>query len=112
MRLNVNLIFRVLILIGLFGPTLHVDAQNLVKIKGKVIDGKTKEPLPFVNITFVGVTVGTTTDFDGNYVIETQWGSDSLEATYVGYDAQAKPCLLYTSPSPRDRTRSRMPSSA
>ena len=26
--------------------------------------------------------------------------------------AKAKPCLLYTSPSPRDRTRSRMPSSA
>ena len=25
---------------------------------------------------------------------------------------QFKPCLLYTSPSPRDRTRSRMPSSA
>ena len=24
----------------------------------------------------------------------------------------ASPCLLYTSPSPRDRTRSRMPSSA
>ena len=26
--------------------------------------------------------------------------------------AQTHPCLLYTSPSPRDRTRSRMPSSA
>ena len=26
--------------------------------------------------------------------------------------ARAKSCLLYTSPSPRDRTRSRMPSSA
>ena len=26
--------------------------------------------------------------------------------------ANAYPCLLYTSPSPRDRTRSRMPSSA
>ena len=26
--------------------------------------------------------------------------------------ASADPCLLYTSPSPRDRTRSRMPSSA
>ena len=26
--------------------------------------------------------------------------------------SQAKTCLLYTSPSPRDRTRSRMPSSA
>ena len=27
-------------------------------------------------------------------------------------DAEAFRCLLYTSPSPRDRTRSRMPSSA
>ena len=29
-----------------------------------------------------------------------------------GNDLQAVTCLLYTSPSPRDRTRSRMPSSA
>ena len=29
-----------------------------------------------------------------------------------GSDAQPEACLLYTSPSPRDRTRSRMPSSA
>ena len=28
------------------------------------------------------------------------------------YDSLIKHCLLYTSPSPRDRTRSRMPSSA
>src|SRR5665811_1394941 len=28
------------------------------------------------------------------------------------WDYCANPCLLYTSPSPRDRTRSRMPSSA
>ena len=27
-------------------------------------------------------------------------------------EALVGPCLLYTSPSPRDRTRSRMPSSA
>ena len=27
-------------------------------------------------------------------------------------DPKKIPCLLYTSPSPRDRTRSRMPSSA
>ena len=30
--------------------------------------------------------------------------------TYIKKDSPA--CLLYTSPSPRDRTRSRMPSSA
>ena len=28
------------------------------------------------------------------------------------YNLEVMPCLLYTSPSPRDRTRSRMPSSA
>ena len=29
-----------------------------------------------------------------------------------GFDGLSGICLLYTSPSPRDRTRSRMPSSA
>ena len=39
--------------------------------------------------------------------------SDSKENIfyYIQY-AHARICLLYTSPSPRDRTRSRMPSSA
>ena len=31
---------------------------------------------------------------------------------WLAYNAPHTPCLLYTSPSPRDRTRSRMPSSA
>ena len=37
-----------------------------------------------------------------------------LEAVYIGKDIEKidNICLLYTSPSPRDRTRSRMPSSA
>jgi hypothetical protein len=36
-----------------------------------------------------------------------------LEAVYKdAEEIAAKACLLYTSPSPRDRTRSRMPSSA
>ena len=38
----------------------------------------------------------------------------TLRCSYSGaYEPpQTHPCLLYTSPSPRDRTRSRMPSSA
>ena len=50
------------------------------------------------------------------------WGNDWVEPGPDGYDrAQletvierlaANPCLLYTSPSPRDATLSRMPSSA
>ena len=36
--------------------------------------------------------------------------ASSFEASYGGSEANI--CLLYTSPSPRDRTRARMPSSA
>ena len=37
---------------------------------------------------------------------------DLFDAAEVDPQAQRSACLLYTSPSPRDRTRSRMPSSA
>ena len=40
------------------------------------------------------------------------WSNASTESILGAQDAQHYTCLLYTSPSPRDRTRSRMPSSA
>ena len=41
-------------------------------------------------------------------------GNWSIEESRIrgGYNNTSTDCLLYTSPSPRDRTRSRMPSSA
>ena len=38
--------------------------------------------------------------------------SDKRTQAPVVTQQSVQPCLLYTSPSPRDRTRSRMPSSA
>ena len=38
--------------------------------------------------------------------------ADHLRRLSERLQAQLDTCLLYTSPSPRDRTRSRMPSSA
>ena len=37
---------------------------------------------------------------------------DKGQFIYAAKQAKAKGCLLYTSPSPRDREKSRMPSSA
>ena len=37
---------------------------------------------------------------------------ENLEKAFEGYDPPSITCLLYTSPSPRDRQKSRMPSSA
>ena len=39
-------------------------------------------------------------------------GVRQFTANTVDFGASDKPCLLYTSPSPRDKCRSRMPSSA
>ncbi len=81
-----------LFLLFLFAFT--ANAQKLTKIKGTVIDAKTKEPLPFVNIAFKGANVGTTTDFDGNYYLETQWGTATLQASFVGYKTSSKKVTL------------------
>ena len=35
-----------------------------------------------------------------------------LPEVQLAYEAEIKTCLLYTSPSPRDRQKARMPSSA
>ena len=64
---------------------------------------------------FAPVRVGGMVLVDGgirdNY--PTQLARDMGADIIIGVDlAQHKSCLLYTSPSPRDRTRSRMPSSA
>ncbi|MDT8412303.1 MAG: DUF5686 family protein [Vicingaceae bacterium] len=71
-----------------------INAQSLTKIKGTIIDADTKEPLPFVNVSFKGANVGTTTDFDGNYYLETQWGSATLQASFVGYKTLSKSVQL------------------
>lgn len=87
--------FFKLVLFSIFcfiGITVH--AQELTRIKGTVVDAKTKEPLPFVNIAFKGANIGTTTDFDGNYYIETQWGTATLLASFVGYNTASRTVKL------------------
>ena len=65
--------------------TVFTSAQQMTKVQGTVIDANSKQPLPFVNISFVGANIGTTTDFDGNFYIETQWATSKILASFVGY---------------------------
>ena len=64
-------------------------AQETI-ITGKVTDANNGDPLPYVNVVFVGTTIGVTTDFDGNYQLKTTKPSDSLVVSYVGYKARTK----------------------
>ena len=65
-------------------------SQKTTRIRGVVTDSKTKEPLPFVNVILVGKSIGTITDYDGSYEIETQWASNKLKVSFVGYHSQTK----------------------
>ncbi len=64
-------------------------AQKTI-VRGKIIDAETKEALPFVNLSFKDSKVGTSTNIDGNYSIETYYPTDTLFAIFVGYEKQGK----------------------
>ena len=70
---------------------------------------------PASNIKILTV-LGSLTSGDTIPSIKYKISNDTLRISSTGYPLIAHPkyddCLLYTSPSPRDRTRSRMPSSA
>jgi len=77
----------VFLLLTFFAPSiLAQEAQT--KVRGKVSDANTGEPIPFVSIVFKGTSIGCITDFDGEYYIEARTTSDSIIASYIGYKPQ------------------------
>ena len=56
------------------------------QLKGKVINGKSKEPLAFVNIVVNNDRMGTTTGIDGNFNFNSANPITSIKLSYVGYE--------------------------
>jgi hypothetical protein len=59
-------------------------------VKGKVTDANSGDPIPFAAVIFQGSSVGTSTDFDGNYSIKTTRATDSVKVTNIGYKSKSK----------------------
>ncbi|NND94740.1 MAG: carboxypeptidase-like regulatory domain-containing protein [Flavobacteriales bacterium] len=59
-------------------------------VEGHVRDALTNEGLPFVNLAFKGSKIGTSTDINGYYRIESYYATDSLVCSYVGYKRMTK----------------------
>ena len=81
----------------------HAEATKLVlgknnRMQRKVANNTTARIKPDGSVAFMLYSTDVVTIHD----------DDSVTLRHGGH----KTCLLYTSPSPRDRTRSRMPSSA
>lgn len=84
MKLNFQANTQWLWVVALLMLTQIVFAQKTV-VTGTVTDAETNQPLPFVNISFYNSKIGTTTDFNGKYALETFYATDSIVASSVGY---------------------------
>ncbi len=56
-------------------------------VSGTIVDSS-GEPLIGANVIAKGTTIGTVTDFDGNYTLEVPAGISELEISYTGYAGQ------------------------
>ncbi|MEY8780620.1 SusC/RagA family TonB-linked outer membrane protein [Allomuricauda sp. XS_ASV26] len=79
MPINQNICLCLLLL---FSFTINAQRQ----INGKVSDAS--GPLPGASVVVKGTSVGTTTNFDGEYTITVQNGADVLEFSYIGFTSQ------------------------
>ena len=66
----------------LLGCCISVSAQN---IQGVVTDSLTNDPIPYLSVFYEGKGVGSITDNDGNYKVETRKGWNKLTFSAVGY---------------------------
>ena len=67
---------------------ISVYAQNGI-IKGKVVEAKGNESVPFANVSIEGQPVGVTTDIDGNYILENlEPGLYNITVSFLGYKTQ------------------------
>ncbi|MBL0341425.1 MAG: carboxypeptidase-like regulatory domain-containing protein [Bacteroidetes bacterium] len=75
------------VILGFFIAGIHgfVLGQE-TKVSGRVTDGLTNEAIPFATVSFKGTVIGAVTDFNGYFVIQTDKPTDSLTASYVGYN--------------------------
>ncbi len=79
MKKFVSVFFVFFISVSMFAQT---------SITGTVIEAKTGQPIPGANIKVVGKSIGTTTDFDGNFSLKiAQNPPFSIEVSLIGYSS-------------------------
>ena len=65
---------------------MYASAQTT--ITGRVMDGSSNESAIGASVLVVGTTVGTITDYDGNFTIDVPEGKFMLQISMVGYKTQ------------------------
>lgn len=63
----------------------HASVAMADSVRGRVVDARTNEPLPGVNIAVVGTQQGTATGANGEYELAVPVEGDSLIFSFIGY---------------------------
>ncbi len=80
------------ILIFLFPLVLSAQTGQL---KGNVTDAQNNDPVSFANVLIEGTSIGTVSDFDGNFIITgLKPGYKKLIISFVGYKTQMSEAVL------------------
>lgn len=81
--------FKSIILTLIVLSTSFLAVGQTAVIKGKILDAKNNEAVPFANIIVAGTQIGATSDLDGNFTIQgVAPGFVKLQASFVGYKTQ------------------------
>lgn len=68
---------------------LFGSVYSQTQISGSVMDADSMEAIPGVNVIIDGTNIGTVTDFDGNFVINTSQDAPlTLVVSYMGYSGE------------------------
>lgn len=71
-------------------------AQDVILITGKVIDKKTKQAIPFVNVGVTNTYIGAATNMDGFYELKipAKHKNKTIEISAVGYSTVKQPVVI------------------
>ena len=59
-------------------------------IEGLVVDALTGYPIPYTSVFLKGTTIGTLTDINGQYHIETSNAATIISFSFIGYEAESR----------------------
>lgn len=81
------LMYKTVFILFLLMQGINFSYAQETIVKGTIIDLRTKEPLPFVNITFDNGRKGTVSGIDGYFELKSTAAIKKLTFSYVGYES-------------------------
>ncbi len=76
-----------LLLLSIFISVDLYAQEAFISVEGKIIDNRSKEPIPYASVYLKGRSIGTTTNHDGRFLfhIPSEFSNDTLVISMIGY---------------------------